>query len=243
MKDNIYLSVIIPAYNEAQRIRETLIKTCRYLQEMRYRYEVIVVNDGSQDNTSDVIRELSKKMPVIKLLENATNRGKGYAVCTGVRASQGQLVLFSDADLSTPIEELEKLKAALEEGYDIAIGSRGLAGSEIAVRQPWYRETMGKIFNRLVRLFAIRGIKDTQCGFKLFRQTVAKQVFDLQRIERFAFDVELLFIARRRRWRIKEIPIRWINSPCSRVKLGKDSLKMFFDLFKIRMNAMRGRYN
>ncbi len=237
------LSVVIPAYNEEPRIPDTLRAVSRYLENTLEDYEIIVVDDGSSDRTADVVRGIRRELPRISLISYPSNCGKGYAVRTGVLSSKDDLVLICDADLSTPIEEIERLRTFLANDFDIAIGSRGLQDSDIAVRQPWYRERMGKVFNAFVRTLVVGGIKDTQCGFKLFKGRVARTLFAKNRIDGFAFDVEILFLARKEGYKIKEVPVRWLNSPNSRVKIMSDPLKMFLELFKIRGNWLLGRYN
>jgi dolichyl-phosphate beta-glucosyltransferase len=179
----------------------------------------------------------------VTVLHHAVNRGKGYAVRTGMLAATGRYVLFTDADLSTPIEEVSRLLAALYAGADVAIASRGLTESDVVIRQPWWRESMGRTFNWLVQLLTVRGISDTQCGFKCFRREVAQRVFALQRLERFAFDVEVLWIAQRFGYRIVELPITWRNDPSSTVNPIIDSTRMLLDLVRIRINDWAGRYN
>lgn len=241
--DSVYLSIVIPAYNEEKRIGKTLHKIISYLDSCSYPYEIIVVNDGSADRTSAIVKECCIKHKQVQLLESVTNHGKGLSVKKGVLSAHGQYVLFSDADLSTPIEEIEKLMDWFENGYDIAIGSRGLKESDIQVHQPWYRESMGKTFNLLVRLIVVKGIKDTQCGFKCFKKEVIKGIFDRQTITHFSFDVELLWIALKKGYKIKEVPVRWLNNEQSRVNPALDSPRMFFDLIKIRINDLRGLYD
>jgi len=239
----VYLSVIIPAYNEESRLGPTLTKIAEFLKTKSYPSEILVVDDGSTDRTGDIVNELREKYPTIKLLSNPQNCGKGYSVRMGVKAAQGEFILFSDADLSTPIEELDKFLAQiLENNFDIVVGSRALPDSRIIVHQPIYRVLAGKIFNKIARLFTIKKIKDSQCGFKLFRKEAAKKIFAKTSIKRFAFDVEVLFIAQRQGYKIKEIPVRWYNSPLSRVGFFRDSLNMFLDVIRIWQNYLRGRY-
>jgi dolichyl-phosphate beta-glucosyltransferase len=238
-----FISVVVPAYNEAARIPGTLERIGTYLREHFTRSEIIVVDDGSTDGTEAVVTDFSRKFGNIRLIGYAANRGKGYAIRKGVLDSQGSLLLISDADLSTPIEEMEKLIPFISQGIDIVIGSRGLDESNIAVRQPWYREKMGKIFNLIVRVLVIGGIRDTQCGFKLFKGDLARSLFGKSLINGFAFDVEILILARKSGYRIKEVPVRWLNSPNSRVKLLRDPIRMFFEVLKIRINLLAGRYN
>ena len=237
----IYLSVVIPAYNEAERSGATLQKIHDYLLTRDYRSEIIVVDDGSTDDTRRVVRKIAREIPLVTLLENKVNRGKGFSVRAGVQ-SHGEVILFSDADLSTPIQELDKLADWINQGYDIAVGSRALPESAILKRQSWPRELMGKTFNRLVQLLTVSGIRDTQCGFKLFKKETAKVLFEKQTIWGFGFDVELLFMARKNGYRIKEVPITWINSPNSRVHIVKDSFLMLCDLVRIRARYLTGKY-
>ena len=233
---SIYLSVIIPTYNEERRIRDTLLKMNDYLSSQDYSSEIIIVNDGSTDNTIGVARKTLKNIPLKNLfLSREINRGKGYSVKEGVLQANGEFILFSDADLSTPIEELERLIPWIEKNYDIVIGSRGLKDSDIQIHQSWLRETSGKIYNALVQGLIIRGIKDTQCGFKLFKRIAAFDVFKRQRIEGFSFDVEILFIAKRLGYKIKEVPIVWRDSRPSKVRMPVESFKMLWELIKIRM--------
>jgi dolichyl-phosphate beta-glucosyltransferase len=233
------LSIVIPAYNEALRIGRTLDRIDEYLKGYGPSYEIIVVDDGSNDDTAGVVRKAAEKHPAIVLVQNGRNRGKGHSVKQGVLSSRGRFVLMSDADLSTPIEEIGKLFKALEEGYDIAIGSRSVSGSEILKKQAWHRQLMGKTFNKIVRIIAVSGFRDTQCGFKLFTGDAARIVFDRQRIEGFAFDVETLYLAKKMGLRIREVPVVWVNSPDSRVSIFRDPLKMLRDILKIRFYHYR----
>jgi dolichyl-phosphate beta-glucosyltransferase len=234
---------VIPAYNEESRIVPTLEKVHAYCAGRFKRSEIIVVDDGSKDNTASLVKNLGIRLNKIKLIHYPQNAGKGHAVRKGVLSSIGNLLLICDADLSTPIEELEKLITFIHCDYDIAIGSRGLSESNILQRQSWYREAMGKTFNVFVRMFAIRGIKDTQCGFKLLRGDVARALFSTSRIDGFSFDVEVLYLAKKAGYMIKEVPVRWINSPFSRVVLMSDPMKMFLELLLIRFNALTGKYS
>jgi dolichyl-phosphate beta-glucosyltransferase len=235
------VSIVIPAYNEESRLAATLDRVLAYLGERGHPHEILVVDDGSQDGTAALAERYASRG--VRLLRNPGNRGKGYSVRHGMLAASRPLVLFSDADLSTPIEELERLAAPVEAGEAaVAIGSRAVAGANVEVSQPFYRVAMGKIFNRIVRLVALGGFADTQCGFKLFTREAAQAVFALQRFERFSFDVEILYIARKLGFRIAEVPVRWLNSPDTKVSPVKDSLDMFADLFRIRWNDLRGRY-
>ncbi len=235
------LSVIIPAYNEEVRVEKTLQEIVTYLAG-RLSYEIIVVDDGSIDGTYEVCQKFLCLNRCGKILRNVQNRGKGYSVRKGMLEANGELRLFSDADMSTPIDQVEKLIDTIREGYDIAIGSRSIAGSNIELRQPFYREFMGKIFNFLVQTIAVRGIIDTQCGFKLFTEGAARSIFSRQYINRFSFDVEVLFVARKLGYRVKEIPITWINSPASKVNPVTDSIRMLRDLFYVRLKDLKGGY-
>src|SRR3972149_1008789 len=230
------ISIIIAAYNEERRIIPSLLKIKEYVTKQDLPYEIIVVDDGSTDNTHTVVRDLIKDVPYLKVISYVPNRGKGYALRQGILASKGEGVLLTDADLSTPIEELSKLFPLIyNHKYDIAIGSRALALSEIIRKQPWWRQSMGKFFNRLVKTLVIEDFKDTQCGFKLFGGDMARSLFKEAQIDRFAYDVEILAIAKKKGKRIAEVPITWINSPESKVSPIRDSLQMLLDLLKIRI--------
>jgi dolichyl-phosphate beta-glucosyltransferase len=239
----MYLSVVIPAYNEELRLDKTLRGIHTYLQRQPYAAEIIVVDDGSQDRTVSIVRAYDGWSPPVSVLHNGRNRGKGFSVRRGFLHARGDYLLFSDADLSTPIEEVEKLFAALREPCDIAIGSRALLGSRVEVHQPWYREHMGQLFNAFVRALAVPGIRDTQCGFKCFRREAALAICRRMAVERFGFDVEMLYLARRLGYRVREVPVVWRNSPQTRVRVGRDSVSMLGDLLRIRWNDLRARYD
>jgi dolichyl-phosphate beta-glucosyltransferase len=237
------ISIVIPAYNEQVRLPDTLRRVERYLQESGWNFhEILVVDDGSADGTADAATEFAKTNPNVRVLRNPGNRGKGFSVRHGMLEAHGHWRLFSDADLSTPIEELEKLWCALESGNDqIAIGSRALDRSLIGVHQPGHRETMGRIFNGVMRAATGLAISDTQCGFKLFRGDVAEEVFSRQRLERFGFDAEVLYIAARRGYGIAEVPVRWNHVEGSKVGM-LSGLHAFGELLDIRLNSLRGKY-
>lgn len=237
----MFLSIVMPAYNEEKRIKDPLRKIVGYLSSKGYDWEIILVDDGSIDRTSETAVKVVDDER-LRIIKNETNRGKGYSVRTGVLASKGDLILMTDADLSTPIEELEKMLPWLENGYDIVIGSRALQRSLIEVPQPWYRSVMGRVFNFLVQKITLKGFKDTQCGFKCFTKGAAAQIFALQRIDGFAFDVEVLLIAAKLGFKIKEVPVRWVNSPQSSVNIFTGSASMFYELLKIRFFDWRGYY-
>ena len=239
----MYLSVIIPAYNEEQRIGNTLRVIQAYLRRQPYAAEIIVVDDGSQDGTASLVRAFDAAPPSIRMFQNGRNRGKGFSVRQGFSHARGEYLLFSDADLSTPIDEAETLLAALQGSCAIAIGSRALPGSRVEVHQPWYRESMGRLFNVLVQALAVPGMHDTQCGFKCFRREAALAICQRMTTERFGFDVEMLYLARRLGYRVREVPVVWRNSPQSRVRVWQDSMFMIHELLRIRWNSVCGRYD
>ncbi|HEX6737253.1 MAG TPA: dolichyl-phosphate beta-glucosyltransferase [Vicinamibacteria bacterium] len=235
----VQLSVVIPAYNEAERLPPTLERVLGYLRGRGVSHEVVVVDDGSRDRT--VARARAVGGDTVTVLANEVNRGKGYSVRRGMLAARGARRLMTDADLSTPIEDLERLAARLDDGYQVAIGSRALPDSNVEIHQPWYRENMGRVFNAAVRLLALPGLKDTQCGFKLFSAEAAQAAFSRAQLDGFSFDVEALFLARRLGYRIAEVPVTWRNDAASRVGLW-GGFRAFPDLMRIRWNALRGRY-
>jgi dolichyl-phosphate beta-glucosyltransferase len=236
------ISVVVPAYNEEIRLKATLPQLWRALNRRFAIFEVIVVDDGSSDDTARVATRFSATHPNVRLVSYPQNRGKGFAVKTGVMAAAGEYVLFCDADLSTPVREVRKLLAALRDGYDVAIGSRACRATKILQCQPLYRICLGKIFNRFVQLLTVAGISDTQCGFKCFKRAAVREIFAPCRIEGFSFDVEALFVARRKGLRIKEIGVLWRNSPLSTVHPVRHSLQMLRDLFVIRFLGFTGCY-
>jgi dolichyl-phosphate beta-glucosyltransferase len=230
------ISIVIAAFNEEQRIGKTLLKIKNYLDAQNFAYEIIVVDDGSTDNTRQVAIGYQSEISNLKIISYPNNKGKGYALKQGVFASKGESVLVSDADLSTPIDELFYMLPLISgREYDIVIGSRALNPETIIKKQPWWRQGMGKIFNRIVRLLVLDGFKDTQCGFKLFSRDTARTLFKNARVDRFAYDVEILALAKKKSYRVSEVPVRWFNSPASKVHPVFDSLQMLFDLVKIRL--------
>ncbi len=231
---SIYLSIVIPAYNEEKRIGPSLGAICAYLKRQSFAAEVIVVDDGSTDRTAVAARASLEGRVPFRVLRRPRNLGKGYSVREGVLASAGEIILFSDADLSTPIEELDKFLKRLDEGFDVVIGSRAIPGCDIRVRQAATREAMGKFFNRLVRRFVIKGCLDTQCGFKVFRRAAALDLFGRLKTAGFSFDVELLVLARKFGYRVAEIPVIWCDSKPSRVRMGRGSWRMLKELWRIR---------
>jgi len=239
------LSIVIPAYNEAGRLPRAFEFIRAYLaaraRRAPLRAEIIVVDDGSSDRTPEVTAEWQQRLPELRLVSNGRNRGKGFSVRHGMLEARGAIALFTDADLSAPIEQVEKLLRALESA-DVAIGSRGLDRSLIEVHQSALRELAGVVFNRLVWLFTGVGFRDTQCGFKAFRLPRARIIFEQQRTEGFGFDPELLFLARRHGLRAVEVPVRWAHDPATKVHLFRDSWRMFRDLVAVRWNWLLGRY-
>ena len=236
------LSLVIPAFDEALRLPRSLATALAYLEARARPFEVIVVDDGSRDDTALVAARILDPLGGRgRLLRLAPNRGKGAAVRTGALAARGAQVLVSDADLSTPIEELGELERALETGADVAIGSRALDRRRVTLRQPRVREWSGRLFNLVVRLFALRGIHDSQCGFKLFRRATIEPIFSRARIDRFGFDVEVLAIARHLGFRIAEVPVRWRNDSDSRVSLVQGAAA-FLDPLRVRLGLWLGRY-
>lgn len=235
------ISIIIPAYNEEKKIKKTLYKLVFYFNKNKFEYEIIIVDDGSTDKTIEIIKEFEKLLNIC-ILVNKVNKGKGYSVKKGILNAKYPLVLITDADLATPIEELTKFLKIIEQGFDIVIASRGLKESKLVVKQPFYRQIMGTTFPLLVRLLALRGFKDTQCGFKLFKTDLAKKIVNLQTIERFCFDVEILFIAKKMGCKIKEAPVVWISQQDSKVRIIKDTFNMLTDLFRIRLNNLSKKY-
>lgn len=229
------LSIVIPAYNEEKRLANTLTSINSYLTSQRYDFEVIVVDDGSKDKTKQVALEhVLYRNGKLKLIENGVNRGKGYSVKRGILEARGENILFTDSDLSTPIEEIRKLLSFLNSGYDIVIGSRAVFGADIKIHQPFYRECMGKIFNFLVQFFVLKGIRDTQCGFKLFKAAVVKDIAKELKIDGFAFDVEMLYLAQKKCYKSKEVPIIWNNSFESKVNASRHSFDMFKAILTIK---------
>jgi glycosyltransferase involved in cell wall biosynthesis len=235
-------SIVIPAYNERARILATLESVVECVRDKAWDAEVIVVNDGSSDETARLVSDFAASSPEVRLMQNPSNRGKGYSVKAGLLHAHGEIVMFTDADLSAPIEEAERLFAAIAEGADIAIGSRWLATSRQTHRQPLYRQIFGRCFNALTRAVMRLPYADTQCGFKAFTREAAQTVFQLQTIERWGFDPEILFIARKRHYRVKEVPVSWAHDARSRISYLRDGLQMLKELAIVRWNALTGRY-
>lgn len=229
------LSVVIPAFNEATRIGATLESVLDYRDRHGLNWEIVVVDDGSRDATTEIVEGVSGVG--VRLIRLPRNQGKGAALRAGVLASQGRWVLLTDADLSTPIDEVERLQSLAVEA-DLVFGSRAVDGARIELRQPLYREWMGRTFNLVLRMLGLTTLHDTQCGFKLIRGDVARDLFRRMTIARFAYDVELAWLARRHGYRVLEVGVVWRNSPVSRVRAVRDAARMFWDILRIRM---RGR--
>jgi glycosyltransferase involved in cell wall biosynthesis len=235
------LSIVVPSFNEEMRLPATLEKIASYIRNKRPNTEVIVVDDGSTDNTAALAESWRDRIPRLRVVKNGANRGKGFSVRHGSLEACGDIVLFTDADLSSPIEEGEKLLAALA-SHDVAIGSRAVDRSLIEVRESPFREFAGIIFNKIVRVVLRLPFVDTQCGFKAFRRERCRIIFAQQTIEGFGFDPELLYLARHHGLSTVEVPVRWAHSPATKVSMTRDSMQMFVDLFIIRWNRLRGRY-
>ncbi len=247
------LSIVIPAYNEEHRLPATLEHVVAFVSRLPYPAEVIVVDDGSEDRTAEIAEKFARALaPTVRLIRN-DHRGKGYTVRTGMLAAQGEYILFSDADLATPIEQWDKLRPYFDKGYDVVIGSREGLGAR-RVGEPWYRHVMGRVFNYLVRLVALGGFQDTQCGFKAFRREVAHDLFrrvqlygeGAQQVKGAAltgFDVEVLFLARKYGYKVKDVPVEWHYGTHTKVNPVRDSIRNFKDVWAVRINDWRGKYN
>ena len=233
-------SVIIPAWNEERRMAASLQRVVAFVQQQADPIEVIVVDDGSEDATAAIVEEFAAKYPFIRLIRNP-HGGKGAAVKSGVAQGRGRYLVISDTDLAVPIEELPKFLPPVLDGYDLAIASREAPGAR-RINEPYYRHLMGRVYNLLVRLIAVPGIQDTQCGFKAFRHDVARAIFPYQTIDGWGFDVEILFIARRFGYQIVEVPVTWYYGEKSKINPLKDALRMTRELWRVRRNARRGVY-
>jgi dolichyl-phosphate beta-glucosyltransferase len=238
------LSVILPAYNEAARIRPYLTAIVAYLGRRGISYEIVVVDDGSSDTTAEVVQHTHMTAPAVRLLRLAQNMGKGCAVRAGIEDARGEFLLVADADGATPIGEIERLETAMDKGADLAIGSRFLASRDrrYIVKARWHRSVLGNLFNGIVRCLGIREITDTQCGFKLFRRAVAQELFSISRINGYGFDLEILYLAQRRGYRISEVPVNWTDQPGTKVRVFQDGLSMLREMLTVRRNDTRGLY-
>jgi glycosyltransferase involved in cell wall biosynthesis len=237
------LSIVIPAYNESHRIEAALERVTSCIDAKGWDAEVLVVDDGSKDTTAAIVQRWMASHPRLHLIQNPGNRGKGYSVRNGLLQAAGEIVMFTDADLSAPMEEAERLIAAINDGADVAIGSRWLDRTRQSIRQPLYRRFFGRCFNAITRTVMGLPFKDTQCGFKAFRRPVAQVIFRLQTIERWGFDPEILFIARKLKYVIREVPVTWGHDERSRISYLRDGLKMLEDMARIRTNSLAGRYD
>ena len=229
-----FLAVIVPAFNEEERIGPTLERMHEYFSDKPYTWQIVVVSDGSSDKTVETVRAFASDHDGVSVVDSRPNRGKGYVVRRTMLETEAENLLFSDADLATPIEEIEKLMPALGSA-DIAIGSRPLKDSQLEIRQPWYREMLGRVFNKAVQMIGIKGIQDTQCGFKVFKSAVAKDVFKRCKLDGFGFDFEALMVAKDLNYTIAEIPVRWRHQEGSKVVLMRDGPRMLRDLVKLRL--------
>jgi glycosyltransferase involved in cell wall biosynthesis len=236
-------SIIIPAYNESARLGATLDRVLKYICAQQWDAEVLVVNDGSRDNTAELVRAQAKASPAVRLIDNPGNRGKGYSVRNGMLNAGGEILLFTDADLSSPIEEAHKLFAAIGAGADVAIGSRWLQPDLQAHRQSLVRQFYGRTFNLILRILLGLKLKDTQCGFKAFSRSAAQELFSMQTIEGWGFDAELLFLAAKSRLKIKEVPVVWSDAAGTRINPLRDGLHMMAEVLTIRWNALTGKYS
>jgi glycosyltransferase involved in cell wall biosynthesis len=236
-------SIVIPAYNEAGRIEATLDRVLAYVREQHWDAELVVVNDGSRDNTREIVLRYAAQNPCLRLIDNPGNRGKGYSVRNGMMNARGSILLYSDADLASPIEEAQKLLAALEAGADVAVGSRWLCPELQTRRQPFYRQLLGRAFNIALRLVLRLNLKDTQCGFKAFKRPAAEAVFPKQIIERWGFDPEILYLARHFGFRIEEVGVRWAHQEQAKINPILDGLRMLEEMLRIRWYAVTGKYD
>ena len=241
MSNDLLLSLVIPAYNEEKRIGSSLAQIIAYFQRNGYCYELIVVDDGSTDSTVEIVKERIARMQNGRLL-CARHSGKGAAVRKGVLSAKGQYVFFTDADLSTPITEMDKFLEQLNQGYQVVIGSRKIAGANVELHQSWLRESMGKVFTWLTNVILTKNVSDVTCGFKGFSRSVAQKVFSRQQVNDWSFDAEVLFLAQKYGYSIKEVPVRWRNDPATKVNLLRDTIFSFLGLLKIRVNDWEGKY-
>ena len=237
------LSIVIPAYNESARIEDALERVMSCVAQRGWDAEVVVVDDGSKDNTAEIVHRWMEQHPRLHLVHNPGNKGKGYSVRNGLLQAAGDIVMFTDADLSAPMEEAERLIAAIEDGVDVAIGSRWMDRTRQTIHQPLYRQFFGRCFNWITRMVMGLPFKDTQCGFKAFKRSAAQVIFRLQTIERWGFDPEILFIARKLKYVVREVPVTWGHDERSRISYLKDGMKMLEDMARIRANSLAGRYD
>ena len=242
MPDIPEFSVVMPAYNEANSICKTLQKITKYLKNINISYEIIVVDDGSRDDTVALIKNFSNLDKNVILLKNPKNKGKGFSIKRGILYARGKYILFTDVDLSVPIRELTKFIPYLNDGYDIVIGSRRIKGSQIINPQPLYRRLLGSVFYQIVYLFILNFVRDTNCGFKCYRREVAREIFSKQRLSGWGFDTELLYIAHKLELSVKEVPVSWYNFGFSKVNIYNAPFATLVELWKIKLNDWKGRY-
>ena len=234
------VSVVIPAFNEEKRLEPSLQRITEFLEKNFENFEILVVDDGSKDTTPEIVQKFKEKK--VKLIQNPKNMGKGFSVKLGMINAQHDYILFTDADLATPIEETTKFLEAIKQGYDVVIASRNVEGANITVEQPKYRQVLGKAFPLLVKSMVLPDFKDTQCGFKMFTKQAARKIFPRQTIKRWAFDVEIIFIAKKLGYKIKELPVTWTDKEGSRLSPVKDSFRMLNEVAKIKYNEIKGEY-
>lgn len=240
-KKEIYLSVIIPAYNEEKRITKTLESIKNFLAKQNYRSEVLIVSDGSNDRTVEVVKKFVANIPNFRIIENKENHGKGYVTRQGMLEAKGERRVFMDADNSTSLEQIDKFLPFFEQGYDVVIGDRDLKESKIAVHQSRFKEALGDFGNFLIQALAVPGIEDTQCGFKVFSKKASEEIFKRMIIDRWGFDIEALALAIKLGYKIKTVPVVWVNDPNSKVKLS-GYINTFVELFRIKWNLIAGKY-
>ncbi len=236
-----YLSIIIPAYNEFKRLPLTLTDINKHLADVDFSYEILVVDDGSKDATEDVVRRFSHLIKNLRLIDNKQNHGKGWVVRQGMLEAKGEIRLFTDADNSTSIDQFNNMIPYLKEGYDVVIGSRDIKGAKLVPPQPWHKRLAGDIGNLIIQILLLPGMWDSQCGFKAFTEEAAEKIFPLMKINRWAFDVEALALAKKLGYKIKEIPVVWVNDPESKVKLS-GYINFFSEVLKIKWWFMTGKY-
>jgi dolichyl-phosphate beta-glucosyltransferase len=234
--------VVIPVYNETKRLGKSVPKLLEYFADQPYTYEFVIVDDGSTDGTADLARQLFSGVPNVRIIESRPNRGKGHGVKVGMLAARGDIALFSDADLSTPLSEIDKFWVWFDAGYKVVIGSRKMKGANIVRHQPLWRESLGKVFTWLTNRLATRDISDITCGFKCFTREAAHDLFKRSAIPDWSFDAEVLFIAQHRGYRVKEVPVSWHDTPGTKVRLWKDAVRSMIGLLRIRLNHIRGLY-
>jgi dolichyl-phosphate beta-glucosyltransferase len=235
-------SIVIPAYNESRRIVTTLNEVLSFVASNGWDAELIIVNDGSRDDTTEIVRQYAQRNPMMRLIENPGNRGKGYSVRNGMLNARGEILLFTDADLSAPIGEAPKLLEAIEAGADVAMGSRWLRPELQKQRQSLHRQFLGRVFNLLLRIVLGLNFADTQCGFKAFSRRAAESVFKLQRIERWGFDPEIIYLAKKQGFKVVEVPVQWSHDDKTTIHPVRDGLRMFVEVLKVRWNSICGRY-